>query len=306
MSKDLAFLKEHDVDIYSLLTVPPTADGTTIRKAYRRQALLYHPDKNPSASAAETFHLLTLTLNVLNDASLKADYDRWLQAKEMEALRTQKLDAERRRMKDELELAETTASRSASSSMWGKRRARESQDEYAKVIERLRKEGAEKRQAFEERYRKKLKTSSQDTHHSVEKEHSAPKNTVRVKWKAKEGISELFTSDVLEGIMSVFGNIESSKVLPKKASGSRYDTGIVTFKSFASANNAVIHDYSKKSNIWDNTSYRKLSGLLRACQWNDGVNISSTGSRILDKENMSFEEYLTVTLSKLRSHAQKV
>src|SRR5579862_9830379 len=42
-----------DFDIYTFLDLTPTANTSQIRKAYRLKSLLYHPDKNPSPTAAK-------------------------------------------------------------------------------------------------------------------------------------------------------------------------------------------------------------------------------------------------------------
>ena len=41
------------VDPYEILEIQRDADAETIKKAYRRLALKYHPDRNPGDHAAE-------------------------------------------------------------------------------------------------------------------------------------------------------------------------------------------------------------------------------------------------------------
>ncbi len=50
---------------YKLLGLPPGADQTAIRKAYRKMAMRYHPDKNPSASAQAKFIVITEAYEIL-------------------------------------------------------------------------------------------------------------------------------------------------------------------------------------------------------------------------------------------------
>src|SRR5438876_856927 len=65
-----------DHDLYGLLGVHPTASPQEIRLAYRQRAMIWHPDRNQSPDAEETFKLIRSGYEVLRDPSRRADYDR--------------------------------------------------------------------------------------------------------------------------------------------------------------------------------------------------------------------------------------
>ncbi|MDR0630829.1 MAG: molecular chaperone DnaJ [Holosporales bacterium] len=65
-------------DYYSLLGVDKNASQDEIKKAYRKLAIKYHPDKNPGdKSAEEKFKEINEAYNVLGDPQKKASYDRY-------------------------------------------------------------------------------------------------------------------------------------------------------------------------------------------------------------------------------------
>jgi DnaJ-class molecular chaperone len=64
---------------YEILEVPPAASALEIKKAYRRLALQYHPDRNQgSAESKEKFQQIGQAYDCLSDASKREDYDRQL------------------------------------------------------------------------------------------------------------------------------------------------------------------------------------------------------------------------------------
>lgn len=64
-------------DFYTILGVDKSADEKEIKKAYRRLAMKYHPDKNPDdPTAEEKFKEATMAYEVLSDAQKRATYDR--------------------------------------------------------------------------------------------------------------------------------------------------------------------------------------------------------------------------------------
>src|SRR5262245_63459488 len=66
-------------DYYQVLGVPRTATDEDIKKAYRKLALRYHPDKNPENrhEAEERFKEIGEAYQVLSDAERRGLYDRF-------------------------------------------------------------------------------------------------------------------------------------------------------------------------------------------------------------------------------------
>jgi molecular chaperone DnaJ len=63
-------------DYYKILGVSKDSSQDDIKKAYRKQAMKYHPDKNPGDSASESkFKEVSEAYDVLSDPKKKQDYD---------------------------------------------------------------------------------------------------------------------------------------------------------------------------------------------------------------------------------------
>lgn len=65
-------------DYYEVLSVERTADGEVLKKAFRKMAMQYHPDRNPGDKDAEDkFKEASEAYEILSDPDRRARYDRF-------------------------------------------------------------------------------------------------------------------------------------------------------------------------------------------------------------------------------------
>ena len=65
-------------DYYEILGIAKNAEADEVKKAYRKMAMKFHPDKNPGdKSAEEKFKEAAEAYDVISDPQKRAQYDRF-------------------------------------------------------------------------------------------------------------------------------------------------------------------------------------------------------------------------------------
>ncbi len=73
-----SYLMATKTDYYEMLSVTRDANGDEVKRAYRKLAMQYHPDKNPGDKTAEVkFREITEAYQILSDDQKRAAYDRY-------------------------------------------------------------------------------------------------------------------------------------------------------------------------------------------------------------------------------------
>ncbi|MDO9145579.1 DnaJ domain-containing protein [Rhodoferax sp.] len=62
-------------DHYAALGLSPSATLADIKKAFRQQAAIHHPDRNSALDAAARFRLVQVAYEVLSDPDKRKAYD---------------------------------------------------------------------------------------------------------------------------------------------------------------------------------------------------------------------------------------
>ena len=67
--------EREEPDYYAILQVDPRAEKEVIEAAYRRLAVKYHPDRDPSSGATERMRQINAAYEVLSDSERRRSHD---------------------------------------------------------------------------------------------------------------------------------------------------------------------------------------------------------------------------------------
>lgn len=261
-------------DFYALLDISPAVASTEIRRAYRRTALKYHPDKitNPTQEDIDKFHLLQIANDVLSDPTVRQLYDNAREARERKKREHDMMDAAKRKMKDDLEARERAGAAGGVGAQRGVKRAwgamgdDDTEEKLAREIERIAEDGRRRRREAEEKLRKEVEEDEKRLREEeeekqrvkdrsskrVDRSNEGGKNVpeqeraVKVRW-VREGRGLDIDKDRLTALFAPFGAIESVLVLKDRRQrlGDKKEkktvaTGVIVFASIVSAHTAVL------------------------------------------------------------------
>uniref|UniRef100_A0A914XQX4 J domain-containing protein n=1 Tax=Plectus sambesii TaxID=2011161 RepID=A0A914XQX4_9BILA len=225
--------KKLDFDPYQVLNVREGFTEKELLKAFREAALKWHPDKNldNKEKAHDMFVKITQAFEILSDPAVRIAFDNLQKAKQAAQERFDKLDAKRRKLREELE------KREAGHVSQQEKEAQATRN-FEKEIERLRREGskllAKEKENIEREVHKNDVTASASS--GPKKYEAQPRSDVhvrlRIKWKVGKGddTNGGYNRDLIESIFSKYGDVVAVALSSKPGSA---------VVEFAHANSAV-------------------------------------------------------------------
>ncbi|KAJ5782474.1 hypothetical protein N7457_004248 [Penicillium paradoxum] len=301
-------LKAHaasNQDFYALLDIPPSSTESEIRRAYRRTALKYHPDKiaNPTAADIDKFHFLQIAYDVLSDPTVRQLYDNAREARQRKQREREMMGAAKRKMREDLEARERAgaAEMGGVSMKQGVKRAwaaggdDDAEEKLQREIDRIAEDGRRRRREAEDKLKKELDEEQKKMQQEEEEARKAADHTaqrvdrskegggaeipeleraVKVRW-VREGRGLELDIERLAVLFKPFGKIENTFALKDKRQriGEKKEkktvaTGVVVFTSIVSAHAAVL-DSEKK--LRQHAGQDGEWGLIESVFWATGT-----------------------------------
>ncbi|KAI5962857.1 hypothetical protein CANMA_003632 [Candida margitis] len=282
------------IDLYKILEISSKASTEEIRRAYHKQALIHHPDKqvnhndlstgSPSASS-DKFDLVLTSFQVLSDKSLRKQYNRLIHMKSPKTLKRARDNGLIKKFQDDL------LSKEQNHKVAVPRRAVN--------IEQLHEDGIKKRRIYEERANTKPAKANVSIHDlpllQMLDFETNRQFIARLKYKYRPELH--IDESIITEIMSTFGKVKQVELLNVD---DNYAYAKIHFDNINDLNEAVDYDYSTAQK-WDGTGVRKLASLLRSCkkeygpegkEWTDNPTVNAVLDQyvqsVSDKKAISF------------------
>ncbi|KAJ5528997.1 Heat shock protein DnaJ N-terminal [Penicillium freii] len=296
-------LKAHaasNQDFYALLDIQPAATETEIRRAYRRTALKYHPDKikNPTAADIDKFHFLQIAYDVLSDTSVRQLYDNAREARQRKQRERDMMGAAKRKMREDLEARERAGAAEMTKQgvkrSWAADVDEDAEEKLQREIDRIAEDGRRRRREAEDKVKKELEEENKKIQQQEEEARMAAdrssqrvdrskegggaqvpelERAVKVRW-VREGRGLELDIEQLSMLFKPFGKIENTFALKDKRQriGENKEkktvaTGVVVFTSIVSAHTAVL-DSEKK--LRQHAGQDGEWGLIESVFWASG------------------------------------
>ncbi|CAI7638424.1 unnamed protein product [Penicillium viridicatum] len=299
-------LKAHaasNQDFYALLDIQPAATETEIRRAYRRTALKYHPDKikNPTAADIDKFHFLQIAYDVLSDTSVRQLYDNAREARQRKQRERDMMGAAKRKMREDLEARERAGAaemgvgaKQGVKRSWAADVDEDAEEKLQREIDRIAEDGRRRRREAEDKVKKELEEENKKIQQQEEEARMAAdrssqrvdrskegggaqvpelERAVKVRW-VREGRGLELDIEQLAVLFKPFGKIENTFALKDKRQriGEHKEkktvaTGVVVFTSIVSAHTAVL-DSEKK--LRQHAGQDGEWGLIESVFWASG------------------------------------
>lgn len=278
-TEDLKTHAASNEDFYALLDIPSAAAEPEIRRAYRRTALKYHPDKisNPTPADIDKFHLLQIAYDVLSDPSVRQLYDNAREARMRKKRERDMMDATKRKMREDLEARERAGAAAAAPGVQrGVKRTwmgdDDAEEKLQREIERIAENGRRMRKEAEEKLKREIDEEERIMREEEEEKRKAADRSslrvdptregganvselergVKVRW-LREGRGVGLDREKLKELFGVFGKVESALTLKDKrqrVEGTKekkvVGTGVVIFSSIVGAHAAVLDSEKKR------------------------------------------------------------
>lgn len=284
------------MDVYekslNILNCSPTATVVEVKKAYRKKALLCHPDKHPdNPRATELFHEISKALEILTDLSARAAYEKWLVAREQSKLRTKELSAKRQKFKEDLEAREE-----AYKNALNNKSPLTEEEELQAEVDRLQREGSK---LLEEEITRMREEIEKQNRLSQEQTDTSSNYRIKIKWKAASNDVNNggYDYDSLYRILYKHGDIVALVFSTKKG------RAMVEYKNKKSAQSAVQIEFGFANNplilegLWLKEKSSSFPKEIYKPQY-----VPNVENKMSDED---FEAYEALVLNNLRKAEEK-